>query len=156
MSLAGLVNAIRTVVSRGKVRASTVGSRTVLQVTGLDGEVKQNVELLLPPGYSARPGVGSDVMLLQVLGQRDHLVALAGDAIGDAIPDLADGEFGLRSGTRTIVFRAGHIEITDPVKVRLVTPLLEVTGAVVAHSDSASVGLTTHTHIATPHPDAPS
>jgi phage gp45-like len=53
-------------ITRGKVRRARLGpQRTVLQVSVLKGEVKEGVELLLPPGMSAVP-LGGDVLLFQV------------------------------------------------------------------------------------------
>ena len=112
-----VVTMLRAVVTRGKIIASAIGARTVAQVSGLDNETLNGIELLLPPGYSARPAAGADVLLLQVLGSRDHMVALGGDTASvDAIADLAPGEFGLKHATGArIVFRAtGHIQISDP------------------------------------------
>lgn len=115
--------AIRSATVRGKVAASRVGPRTLLLVRGLHNEAVSVVELLLPPGYSARPAAGADVLLMQVLGSRDHLVALGGDALGaDTIVDLQPGELGLRHGARQIVIRTDHVEVTsDKVVLRATT-----------------------------------
>jgi phage gp45-like len=142
-----IASAIKSAITRGKVANTRVGPRTFLQITGLDGVVQQTVELLLPPGYSARPVVGADLVLLQVMGSGDHVVALGGDMAGNAIADLAPGEFGLSDGTQMIIFRVGNmIQIKSPTKVRIESPLLECTGAIIADCDSGSVGLTTHKH----------
>lgn len=146
---ARLIAAIRSLVTRGKVTDARIGPRTLLQVTGLEGEVKQLVELLTPPGYSARPLPGADVALFQVLGSRDHMLALGGDfAGGDAIADLAPGEFGFRhpGSAAQIVFRnSGTHEITGATWK--LTGDLHVTGAVIAgYGDGDQVGLQTHRH----------
>jgi phage gp45-like len=132
-------SAIQSLLTGGKVTAARMGPRTLLQITGLDNEVVQTVELLLPPGYSARPLAGSDVLAAQVLGSRDQLVALGGDFVGHAIQDLAPGEFGLTDGTQTIVVRTDHLEMNTPTylkitaaqHVEMVTPLLKVTGDII-------------------------
>jgi phage gp45-like len=146
---ARLAAALRSLVSRGKVTAAAIGNRTLLQVTGLAGEVKQSVALLLPPGYSARPLPGADVLLLQVLGSRDHVVAVGGDFAGqDAIANLAQGEFGLRhaaTGAQIVFRNSGTHEITGGTW-RL-NGDLHVTGAVIAgYGGGDQVGLQTHTH----------
>jgi len=112
--------ALRAIVTRGKVTQSRIGARTLLQVTGMDGETKQTIELLLPPGYVARPSVGADLILLQVLGQRDHLVAIGGDATAATVNDLADGEVGLKCGNHIVILRQDKVEIrsTDRIDVR--------------------------------------
>jgi phage gp45-like len=80
------------------------------------GEVKEGVELLLPPGMSAVP-LGGDALLFQVNGRRDHVVALVDDP-STRIADLKAGEFGFRDQMgQQVVFRADHLEITTPRKV---------------------------------------
>jgi phage gp45-like len=141
---------MRSQVTRAKVASAVVGPRTLLQVVGLDGEVKTTVELLLPPGYSARPAAGADVTVLQVLGMRDHLVAVGGDAVGATIADLAPSEFGLTDGQQTVIFRTDHLEMNTPTYVKISageyveidTPLLKVSGDIVDKfaTNSHSVG----------------
>jgi phage gp45-like len=114
-----LANAVRLMVTRGKVVQATAGRRTTLQVTLLAGEVKNGVELLLPYGRSALPLAG-DVLTLQVLGSRDHVVALCADDTSLRITDLQPGEFGDRDARGTqIVYRLDRLEITTPLKVVL-------------------------------------
>ena len=106
----------------------TIGGRTFLQVTGLDDVVQDNVEHLLPPGFSASPAPGSDILLMQVLGSADHVVALGGDFLGNAIADLQPGEFGLTNGTQMVIVRSDHIELVSPTYVLVNTPTLKCTG----------------------------
>jgi phage gp45-like len=115
---------ISSLITRGKVLAARMSVRTLVQISGLDQEEFSNVELLLPPGYVALPIEGSDVILLQANGVRDHRVALAGDTTADAVPDLAPGEIGLSRNGRRVILRTGYTEIVDPVEIRLVAPLL--------------------------------
>lgn len=110
-ALERLSAAIRSAVTRGQVLGSGVTARSVILVQGLANE-RFATELLLPPGMSARPMPGADVLILQALGSRDHAVAICGDATGDAIPDLAEGEFGFSFGGCRIVMRTDHVEIT--------------------------------------------
>ena len=129
-----LANAVRSLVTRGQVTGSAVAGRTLLQIQGLDGVVQSGVEILLPPGYSARPAVGADLVLLQNLGSADHLIALGGDSIGQTIGDLAPGEFGLTNGSQIIVVRSDHVEIISPSYVTITTPTLKVTGDIIDNS----------------------
>ena len=136
MSATRIISAVRSAISRGKVAAAVVGSRTLLQITGQFNEVKQSVPLLLPPGYSARPLPGADVVLLQVLGSRDHVVALGGDnANADAISGLLPGEFGFRNSVSgaQMVFRN--------------TGTIQVTGGIVTTGDVVAEGISLFTHI---------
>jgi phage gp45-like len=116
-------------ITRGKVASATVGPRTVLQVTGLDNETFNGVELLLPPGYVARPDAGADVMILQCNGTRDHKVALAGDTVGQVQSDLQPGEFGFVGFGHRIIFRTNKIEAVDKAGSSLV---LDGAGNIVA------------------------
>jgi phage gp45-like len=119
MSRAQIGITLRSMVTRAKVVQSGVGPRVLVQVQGLDKE-QWTVELLHPPGMSARPRRGADVVLLQVLGSRDHVVAIGGDSVGGSIKDLAEGEVGISGFGARVVFRADRLEITSaslPVKV---------------------------------------
>ena len=151
--LSRLASAVRSLVTRAQVTGATVGPRTLLQITGLQGEVKSTVELLLPPGYSARPAAGADVTVLQVLGSRDHLVAVGGDAVGAVIADLAPGEFGITNGSQLIVVRSDHVQIVSPSYVLVDTPTLKCTGDILDNCNSQSRTVAamrtvydTHTH----------
>ena len=118
-----------SLITRGKVRRVRLGpQRAVLQVAVFKGEVKEGVELLLPPGMSTVP-LGGDVLLFQVNGRHDHLVALVDDP-ATRIADPKAGEFGFRDKVgRQVIFRADHLEITTPRKVELTA-----TGDVVTNS----------------------
>jgi phage gp45-like len=141
---------MRSSVTRGTVTLATVGVRTVLQITALNGEVMNTIDLLLPPGYSARPAAGASVALLSVLGDHGHGVALGGDTEeGDQISDLAEGEFGFKQGATQMVFRnTGTLEATAT------TILMQGAGATVQKLvDARFVPLfNEHTHAA---PGAP-
>jgi phage gp45-like len=112
-AIARLGSAVRSMVTRATVQQSGVGARVLVQVNALNNETYA-VELLHPAGISARPKVGADVVLLQVLGSRDHLVALGGDAVGDSIADLAEGEVGMAAFGCRVVFRTDRLEVTAP------------------------------------------
>lgn len=116
-----------TLITRGKIQQARIGARTLLQITGLDGEVFNNVELLLPPGYVANP-VAGDVTLLEANGVRSHVIAACGDNTADTVANLQPGEFGLSAGgTRTILFRVDGIHIVDTAKIVLQAPVLQWT-----------------------------
>ena len=112
--------ALRVLLTRGKVTDTRIGARTLLQFTGLQGEIKQPVELLVPPGYVCRPSVGADLLIMEVGGQRDHLVALGGDATGVTVTDLKAGEAGIRCGNNWVVVRQDKVEIiaADRIDIR--------------------------------------
>jgi phage gp45-like len=120
-----MLSMLLSLITRGKVSSAKVGPRTVMQVTGLDNETFNGVELLLPPGYTARPAQGADVMILQCNGTRDHKVALAGDTVGQVQADLQPGEFGLVGFGSIIIFRQGQLQVksTVPVNVSSTQPV---------------------------------
>lgn len=109
-----------SMITRGKVSSSEVTQRTVLQVTGLDNEAFAEVELLLPPGYVARPSKDADIIILQCNGTRDHKVAIAGDSAGQVQADLAEGEFGFMGFGASIIFRQGKLSVdaTIPIEAK--------------------------------------
>ena len=123
-------SAIRSTVTRGLVTNAQVGGRTILSVQLLANEDSVTVEHLMPPGRSANPAQGTDVVVLQVTGTRDHLLALGGDVIGQAITDLASGEFGDQDGNgQRIAYRTTMIEIVTPLKLVVTTPTVDVQAA---------------------------
>ncbi len=136
MSLERLGAALRSLVTRGTVQRSTVGRRTMLQISGLAGEVVANVELLLPPGMSANLASGNDVAVFQVGGTRDHLVALGGDTVGGKIADLAAGEFGFSCGQQKVIWRAsGKLEVAAETEVDVTAPRVKITGDLYVSGD---------------------
>jgi phage gp45-like len=113
-----LHNRIDAQTSRGKVTGGAVATRSMLSLTGLDGEEFQSVELLLPPGMVALPPIGADVVIQQINGSRDHKVALAGDHPVDAVA-LQPGEVGFSRAGQTVILRLSGIEIITPLTVTL-------------------------------------
>lgn len=111
------------IVSRGRVTASRIrDGRVLVDLTLLGGEVRRHVELLMPLGISSLPAQGADVMVLEVGGNRHHLVALVADDRALRITGLAPGEFGLRDAAgQQVVFRADGVEITGALKVTIVS-----------------------------------
>ena len=109
--LEALGRAVRSAVTRGKITSAPIAGRTLAQVTGLAGETKQGVEVLHPFGWFASLPAGADVVLLQVMGSRDHLVALGGDVIGQNQPSAA-GEFGAKHAAGAFVHFTNDGKVT--------------------------------------------
>lgn len=130
-----------SVVTRTKVTAAKMGTvRTALNLKSLEGEAFTNIALQLPMGMSAVPGVGADVIVLEVNGNRDHKVALYADDPALRIKDLKPGEFGFsdKNGNR-VVFRADTLEVTaktvpivvkaeDGQKIQVIADHVEIQG----------------------------
>jgi phage gp45-like len=119
--------------------------RPLVQLSGLAGEEKTQVELFMPMGMSVYPSGNEDLILLQVGGSRSHLVALFADNPALRITDLKAGEFGHRdTNGQQIVFRQDRLEITSPLRVEI-----NVTGQVkgTAGSWDLTGDLTVHGNI---------
>jgi phage gp45-like len=129
------------ILTRGKVTSSQIAGRTIVGLSGLAGEQFANVELLLPPGYVASPVRGSDVVVLQVNGSRDHKIVLGGDNTADAIA-LAPGEIGLSRGGQTVILRTTGIEITTPLPITIQAEDLNITCTGNLSIDAPQVALT--------------
>lgn len=104
---------VDVLITRIKIANSAVHGRTLVQYQGLDEDERDQVELLLPPGYVARPVQGADAVELQIGAYASHKVALGGDATADALADIQPGEFGLSNGGRgqQIVLRITGLEL---------------------------------------------
>lgn len=109
----------RRVVTRGKVVAArTRAGRVLVDMELFGGERRRNVELLLPTGVSALPAEGADVVVLEVAGNRQHLVAIVADDPALRVTGLAPGEFGLRDGNgQQVIFRADRLEISGALRI---------------------------------------
>ncbi len=141
-----IADMVRGLVTRAQVTQAAISGRTLVQSEAL-GETLNAIELLLPPGYSAVPAAGADVVLFTVLGARDHVVALGGDtANADQIAGLAPGEFGLRNprGNCQAIFRnSGTIELSGALALTgnaTVTGALTVSGNISSGENITAVG----------------
>lgn len=118
--LEDLWSALTNQVTRGKVTQtgySPGGARMLVQGVGLEGEIHDGLELLLPYGMSARPvGRTADYLVFQINASRDHKVAIGADDPAVRIPDLLPGEVGLRNyrGSQAVL-RQDKIEVTAPL-----------------------------------------
>lgn len=112
------IQQLRQMITRGILTGITSNPvRPLAALTALFDESKTNVELFHPYGRSAIP-VKGEVILLQVLGSRSHLIAICADDGDLRISDLGSGEFGDRDQNgQQIVFRADRIEVTTPLKL---------------------------------------
>jgi phage baseplate assembly protein V len=148
--------------TRGRIVSTrTRGGRALATVLLASGDTRTRVELLMPYGLSALPEEGADVMVLEVGGNRDHLVAMMADATGLRIPGLARGEVGIRDKRgQQVVLRGDGVEITGALKVTIVssgpvaltaptttiTGNLDVVGTITATVDVLGAGKSLKTH----------
>lgn len=111
------------------------------QVAVLDGETRDNVERFQQYGLSSHPPAGSEVLMLSMGGSRDHPVIIAADDRKTRPADIKGGETVLynNAGVSVLLKDDGSILIVSPTKVRIETPLLEVTGDVKDNCDSSGL-----------------
>ncbi|MDE1905022.1 MAG: phage baseplate assembly protein [Rhodospirillales bacterium] len=131
---------VRSAVTRGKVMLAAVAGRTQIQAAGLANEVISGAELLLPPGYCAIPAAGADVCLLQVLGSRDHVVALGGDMVGEVIAGMAAGERGMMHPAGSLIWLRNDGTVTVQDKAGSVVKMMangdvQITGRLLVSGD---------------------
>jgi phage baseplate assembly protein V len=72
--------------------ANRFDGRRKLQITVLDGELQDDVPLALPFGLSGRPPVGSEGLVLSIMGKTSHRVAVGVDHASYRVVDELDGE----------------------------------------------------------------
>lgn len=131
-----------------------------VQLDLLDGETRAEVEYAQDYGFTSHPHPDAEVVALSLGGSRDHVVAIK---VGDRryrLKGLQQGEVALYTdeGDKIVLKRGGVIEMTAATKVRLVTPLVEMTGnldvdgsvlvggSVTATGDVIGQGTSLHTH----------
>lgn len=122
---------IRLMFSRGNVTLvfkDEAGKIQRLQVSGLAGELSNEIDHAEPYGLAARPLTGAEVFMNAVLGQRGQLTAMI---VGDPRyrpHGLKDGEVVLWSkhGQRVWMKDDGSVEITAPAPVKINAPALDV------------------------------
>lgn len=120
-----------------------------VQITILDGEVHDGVERVQNFGFSAVPLAGARGVTVSVGGDRAHQVIVAMDDGRHRPTNMQPGESVmynshgvtlkfLADGTATLVCKT--LLVQAETKVRLETPLFEVTGDIVAAGDVADAG----------------
>jgi phage gp45-like len=134
---------LRSMVTRGRVMSAALNpKRPLIQLSGLAGEEKTQVELFMPMGMSVYPTGNEDLILLQCGGSRSHLVAMFADNPALRITDLKAGEFGHRdTNGQQIVFRQDRLEITSPLKMQI-TVTGEVKGSASAWNLTGDLNVT--------------
>lgn len=147
--------AIQALAGRGRVTTSDdSGNAQLLQVKLGALEVRDNTPRLAEFGFSSRPPVGADAVLVFIGGDRSNGVVIATGDQKSRPRDLEEGEskvydlFGKfihftkdggivieANGSAVTVNNATTLTINATEKVRMVTPLLEVTGDIKSGQD---------------------
>jgi phage baseplate assembly protein V len=138
--MAPLARSVGNMLARGTlVLANATTKMQSLQVRILEGEAKDAVEHFEPYGYTSRPHPGAEALLQFFGGDRSHGVAFMVADRRYRLVGLDYGEVALFDdlGSKIVLKRGNVIEITATTKLRLVTPLLEVTGEIKDRCDSS-------------------
>ena len=125
------------------------------QVVLNDNERRDNTPRLAEFGFTSNPPIGSDAVVIFIGGDRSNGVIIATgdqatrpkglasgesmqyDAFGKYIYLKADGTIEIQAnGGDVNVLDAANVTVNASVKVRLVTPLLEVTGDIIDNCDT--------------------
>lgn len=133
----GRITATRTDRAAGR---STLTAQVRLPETG---EVRDDTPVLSLYGISSRPRPGADAAVLFLGGNRAAGVVIA-TSDGRFTIELAEGEVALHThdGSHVHVKLGGKIVVKAAVEVEMDTPLLRVTGDVVA----SGISLVHHRH----------
>lgn len=136
---APLARRVRLMVGRGVVSLVKDSLKMQgLQVTLLSGEVR-DLERFQNYGFTSAPHDGAEVAAVFVDGNRNHGLAICVDDRRYRLAGLKNGEVAVYTdeGDKIVLKRGGVIEMTASQKVRMVTPLLEVTGEIKDLCDGA-------------------
>lgn len=171
--LAPLARRMRLMVGRSFVRLiDDARNLQELQVEILNNDVADEVERFQEYGFTSHPKRGAEAIVLCVGGSRAHPIIVAVDDRRFRLKSLAEGEVALYTdegdyvwfkrgrnievlaGTKAKV-TAPEVELVASTRVRLATPLTEITGNVTVNGNvtvtggniiADGVGLKTHVH----------
>ncbi len=149
MDVARLARGISQMVTRAVLSGiNDAKGRQTVQAKLLENEVKDDVERIQQFGLSAHPPVGSEAVLLFFNGSRDHAVCIAAENRALRPVNLKSGEVVLYNGfgITLSLLDTGELRIVAPMKIRMETPLLEVTGNITATGDITAGNITLKTH----------
>ena len=152
--IAPLTRRVMLTVSRGVLGGvDDAGGLQRGQVTLLAGETRDGVERVQPFGFSSVPIPGADALVICVGGNRDHPVVVNVDDRRFRPTGLQAGEvciYSPQSGHRITLKADRSIEIEGLTvvikaeeKIRLESPVVEVTGALVAADGMAALEVQT-------------
>jgi len=154
---APLARRVRLMVGRGVVELVDDSLKMQgLQVTLLDGEVRDGVERMQQYGFTGRPFKDAEALLVAVGGNRGHLVAVAIDDRRYRPKTLAEGEVALytHEGIKVLCKVGGEVHLGDAP-----TDFVALAASVKTQLDGIQGDLTilkTHTHPTGVGPSGPS
>lgn len=138
---------VRLMISRAVLTLVNDGAGIqVVQVKLLAGEVRDSVERMQDYAFTSVPHAGAEGVMACVSGDRDHGIVIVMDDRRHRPTDLKSGESAMYDdlGQRIHLTRDGivitgaglPVTIKDTPKVRMETPLLEVTGDIKDRCDT--------------------
>lgn len=131
--LAPLSRRLRLMASRAVLSLiSDATGMQIVQVKLLNGEVRDGIERVQNYGFTSVPLPGAEAIFISLGADRDHGIVVTADDRRYRIKGLQGGEVALYTdeGDKIALKRGNVIEITAATKVRMVTPLFEVTGEI--------------------------
>lgn len=170
--LHALVRRVRLTIGRALVRLVNDGSGIqTAQVSLMGNETRDKLERFQEYGFTSVPKAGAEAAVVFVGGCRDHGIIVAIDDRRVRLKGLAEGEVAIYTdeGDSIILKRGNNIEINTATltvkasdKVRMETPLLEVTGDIIDTCDTNPNNMAgmraiynTHTHNENNNPGGP-
>ena len=107
---APLLRRLRLMVGRGVVRlVDDAYGRQRVQVAVLDGELADQIERFQDYGLTSNPPAGSEAIVLNVGGSRDHAVAVCVEDRRFRLRSLKPGEVALYTDEGDVIhFKRGH------------------------------------------------
>lgn len=109
-----LVRRVRLMVARGIVNlVNDAGGLQTMQLSLLDGEVRDDVERVQNYGMTSNPPAGAVPVAVAVAGSRDHLMVVAADHPGYRVVGLQSGEVCIYTdeGDRVFMKRGRVVEV---------------------------------------------
>lgn len=139
--LRDLGNRIMMALARGVLRMSTdAGKRQLLQIELLEGELRDNVEVMQFYGVYSRPLVGADYTVAFIGGNREQGIAIA-SADRRYHLQLLEGEVALADDLGNVI-RLGRSAMTvnsvGPLNIK--APAINITGPVTITGDVTTTG----------------
>ena len=146
-AMARLKRAIQALAGRGRVTTSDdSGNAQLVQVNLGPLELRDNTPRLAEFGFTSRPPVGADAVLVFIGGDRSNGVVIATGNAKYRMRELATGEVAIHDNIGQSVYLTANgivvdgggnpLTITNTPKIRAETQLLECTGDIVDNCDT--------------------
>jgi len=111
--------------------------RQLIKVSGLAGEIQENVAHYFNYGFTSNPLPGAEAVVLYLGGDRDNGIAIAVEDKRYRLKGLTSGEVAMYTdeGDKVYLTRGGIIEILAASKVAITAPLVQCSEDLAALGD---------------------